>query len=160
MTHIHERYITRFKKYQLQSYLNLPEKIGTHGTLSINTEKIIDNKIYIRIKYKHQYDLFYFDNLPLELNEIINSYMVDIVDLTFTIVLPDDYPFNPPLWILSDIKTTTKDLNSFITYYAFKLQCHNEKINIQWSPAHSIIKDILVLITTIMNFEEMISLKY
>ena len=84
--------------------------------------------------------------------------MVDIIDLTFTIVLPNDYPFNSFKWIISDIKTTTNKLNNFITYYTFKLQCHNEKLIKQWSPAHRIINDILIFIITIMNFEEMITL--
>ena len=54
-------------------------------------------------KYKKQYDLFEFPNLPLELNQIIHGFNTHFIEFSVIIVYPIDYPFRHPFWYFDDI---------------------------------------------------------
>ena len=153
------RYPKRFQHFQknkphFQEIINIPKK-DKENTLDINVSTISTNKIIVSIHYKYKYSGFYFYNLPPELNAYIDKFLYDNLYLEFTMVLSNDYPFNPPLWILSNLDIPNSKYESFLSYYLFKLKYHNNQLISSWSSAIHIDKDILCFLSTINNFKDM-----
>jgi len=140
---------------------NLQEKIGLpkdHKKYTMNVYgKKGKNRIILEVEFCYKHDGYYFENLPPELNNKINDYLDDKLKLSFVINIPTDYPFNPPIWILSDISTTIYNYKLLISYYSSKAISHNEINSKNWSPVILIDKDILGFINTIINFDEVIA---
>lgn len=140
---------------------NLQEKIGLpkdHKKYTMNVYGKKDkNRIILEVEFCYKHDGYYFENLPPELNNKINYYLDDKLKLSFVINIPTDYPFNSPIWILSDISTTIYNYKFLISYYSSKVIYHNEINSKNWSPVILIDKDILGFINTIINFDEVIA---
>lgn len=140
---------------------NLQENIGfpkDYNKYNINVSgKRGKNRIILEVEFCYKHDGFYFENLPPELNNKISDYLDDKLKLSFVINLPTDYPFNPPIWILSDISTTISNYKLLISYYSSKVISHNEINSKNWSPVILIDKDILLFMTKILNFDDIIN---
>ena len=139
---------------KFQELINIPKK-NKNNTLDINISYISNNKIVLLIHYVYKYSGFYFLNLPPEINDYIDQFLYENLYLEFSIFIPDEYPFDPPIWILSKLDISESKYDSFLSYYLFKLKYHNKQLKISWSSAIQFDKDILYFLSTINNFKDM-----
>ena len=107
-----------------------------------------DNGMYIftveyKTKYIPQYD---FVNLPVELNDVINSYLEDYIMLECMVDLRHDFPFSKSVWNLTKVECSYHGRIPIclFDYYQYIIDCHNEMYskNGNWSPALGIKSDI------------------
>lgn len=75
------------KTNNINDYINIPLKDQNGNSFIVNTI-VNNNNIVLTIKYIHQYH-YYFDSLPLEINDIIKNYCIDIVTTKYQIIFPD-----------------------------------------------------------------------
>lgn len=140
---------------KLQENIGIPKDFKKYTTNV--SGKPDSNKIVVEVVFCYKHDGYYFEQLPPEINNKINDYLDDKLKLSFVLNLPTDYPFNPPTWILSDISTTISNYKLLISYYSSKVIYHNETLLKNWSPAILIDKDILLFMTKILNFDDVIA---
>ena len=110
-----------------------------------NKQKLLLNKI---IKKKYITTNFFFKK--------ILSYLLDKIVIDIKISFPSKYPFEPPRWMLQNIKTNIKPKQIKLDkYYEYIIDKHNlsysERDN--WSPLYTIEKDIIIFIERINHFE-------
>jgi hypothetical protein len=130
------RMIERFEESRgnisIGDYFQVPMKI------KINHENILNivcsfsqpKKCYVKL------------DLPFEINCIVLSYLDESTFGEYLIIVPDDYPFKPPVWILmnsNDPKSIYKKAEVF----------HNSRYRHSWEASISIEKDILYMIESI-----------
>lgn len=140
---------------KLQENIGIPKDFKKYTTNVSGKQD--SNRIVVEVEFCYKHDGYYFENLPPELNNKINDYLDDTLKLSFVLNIPTDYPFIPPIWILSDISTTISNYKLLISYYSSKVISHNEINSKNWSPVILIDKDILGFINTIINFDEVIA---
>ena len=106
----------------LNDYINIPLKDQNGNSFIVNTI-VNNNNIVLTIKYIHQYH-YYFDSLPLEINDIIKKYCIDVVTTKYQIILPDYYPLREsPIILIMNTKnniTLHKSLVSEINSIIYK----------------------------------------
>jgi hypothetical protein len=131
------RMIERFEESRgamsIGDYFQVPMKI------KINHENILNivcsfsqpKKCYVKL------------DLPFEVNCIVLSYLDETTFGDYLIIVPYDYPFKPPIWLL--IKSS--DLNHSIYKKAEVFQ--NSRYQNSWEPSISFEKDILYMIESI-----------
>ena len=115
--------------------------------------------IKVFFRYKKQYDLFEFPNLPLELNQIIHGFNTHFIEFSVKIVYPNEYPFRHPFWYL-DTFHTNKDNSEYVKeFFDYKLNVHRDTIKPHlWCPAGMTIeKDVLSFFVKINFFEDIIN---
>ena len=105
------------------------------------SEKKPHNKIYIKL------------DLPLELNCIVLSYLYNYTYGEYKIIVPYDYPFKPPCWILINTNNkNNKNTNNFdkLNEKYKKAEIYqNAQYRNSWEPSISFEKDILYMIESI-----------
>jgi hypothetical protein len=89
----------------------------------------------------------YIKELPRDINNVIYSFLVDVRKLTYSIHLPDDYPFSKPEWSL--VKYTINNNRSIVEYDATQLYCESS-----FSPAMQIDSEILCYLSKLEWFHE------
>jgi len=150
-----QRRIEKAFNDKLQENIGFPKDYKKY-TINVSGKRG-KNRIILEVEFCYKHDGYYFEQLPPEINNKINDYLDDKLKLSFVINIPTDYPFNPPTWILSDISTTISNYKLLISYYSSKVIYHNE-INLKnWSPVILIDKDILLFMTKILKFDEVIA---
>ena len=127
----------------IQEYFNIP--ITNENTFKVDIKNIINNKIELEIGYAFKHDGYYFEYLPPEINNLIDGYMTDYVKINITIVIPQEYPFRSPLWIVTNIDTN-RVKESITNNFIDKIMCHNKEY---YSPATMLGKTILQFITSV-----------
>jgi ubiquitin-protein ligase len=115
-------------------YFQVPMNITTKYSDVTNitcrfSEKRKHNEIYIKL------------DLPFELNCLILSYLWKNNFGEYQIIIPNDYPFKPPFWILFD--TNDPKFKKAEIY-------QNVQYRNSWEPSISFEKDILYMIHSIM----------
>ena len=140
---------------KLQENIGIPKDFKKYTTNVSGKQD--SNRIVVEVEFCYKHDGYYFENLPPEINNKINDYLDDTLKLSFVLNIPHDYPFNPPIWMLSNISTSISNLNLLISYYSSKVVYHNETLLKNWSPAILIDKDILLFMTKILNFDDIIN---
>ena len=115
--------------------------------------------IRVCFKYKKQYDLFEFPNLPFELNQIIHGFNAHYIEFSVIIVYPIDYPFRHPFWYLDTFHTNKDNSEHVKEFFDYKLNVHRDTIKPHlWSPAGMTIeKDVLSFFVKINFFEDIIN---
>jgi len=132
ITRIIEKFREDIMKKSLQNILNISisDVLNDKKEFYINIPFISkkNNEIYLSVKFVYNYDPIYFNYLPPEINELINSYMNTTIYLVFCIKYPELFPFRSPIW--SIIKCYSSIITSFNIkeYYQNKIDYHN-KIN-------------------------------
>jgi hypothetical protein len=110
--------------------------------------------VMYKTKYVAQYD---FVNLPVELNDVINSYLADYIILECMIDLRHDFPFSKSVWNLMKVEHSySKRIPiCLFDYYGYIVHLHNEMYNEKknWSPIIGIKSDILKFISRVNHFE-------
>lgn len=96
--------------------------------------------------------IYKFNNIPLEINSLIASYYTpNYIHIKIQIKSAEDYPFNPPIWKIMDVKHSLK-MNLY-EYYKYIVYMHNKIMTHSWSPAIKPYVDILYFIAKINHFE-------
>lgn len=158
ITRIIEKFRKNIFKKPLQELLNIP----INKVINDNTELYIDvpfisknnDEIHLTLKLIHKYKPFYLHFLPPEINEIVGSFMKDIIYLEFIISYPENFPFIAPYWSLYKYKCSINTKYNIFQYYQNKIDYHNQ-INQQLIGTPSIYpeKDILGFIVIINHFD-------
>ena len=133
-----ERFEENLNGIPIGDYFQVPIKITAKYPDMMNitcrfSEKKKYNEIYIKLE------------VPFEINCIILSYLPYYSYGEYQIIVPDDYPFKPPVWLLIN----TNETNS--NKYKNAEKYHNVEYRNSWEPSISFEKDILYMIQTIMD---------
>jgi hypothetical protein len=132
-----ERFEENLNNMPIGEYFQVPMKIITKYPDVANITCHFSEKK----KYKDIYIKF---ELPIELNCIILSYLHNTIFGEYQIIIPYDYPFKPPYWLL--IHSNDPKYKKAETY-------QNVQYRNSWEPSISFEKDILYMINSIMNYE-------
>jgi hypothetical protein len=123
----------------IEDYFQVPMKIIVKYPDMLNItctfyEKKNHKEIYINLE------------LPIEINCIVLSYLHQTTFGEYQIIVPDDYPFKPPFWILIN----TNDQNEKSKYKKAEM-IHNTQYRNSWEPSISFEKDILYMIEILLQ---------
>jgi hypothetical protein len=140
-------------KTYLSDYYNLPNYIKIFykfpdRSLPENTNKlqICFQFRYSKFKKEAEFIKTLYIGLPMEINLVIAKFVERniYIDYNINLIYPDTYPFDPPLWVLDNIKGNIFGILSK-EYFQYLIEDHNEINNIEknWSPSTKIDKDIL-----------------
>ena len=97
----------------------------------------------ITCKFELSVEIFVKLELPFEVNCIVLSYLHEPSYAEFQIIVPNDYPFKPPVWLL--MNADKKRYKKYIKSETF----HNARYRHSWEPSISFEKDILYMIESI-----------
>ena len=129
-----ERFEENLNNIPIGEYFQVPMKIITKYPDVTN--------ITCRFSEKKKYEEIYIKfELPIELNCIILSYLSEDNFGEYQIIVPNDYPFKPPYWLL--IHTNDDKYKKAEMY-------QNAQYRYSWEPSISFEKDILYMINSIM----------
>jgi hypothetical protein len=140
----------------LEKYFGIKNENGIEIKTKINIQTFDDvNELFeinLDIIIINNYKIYNLNNLPLDINSLIASYYTsNYIHLKIQIKSVEDYPFNPPIWKIIDVKHSLK-INLY-EYYKYIVYMHNEIMKHSWSPAIKIDVDILYFILKINHFE-------
>lgn len=129
------RMIERFEESRgnisIGDYFQVPMKI------KINHENILN----ISCSLSQKKECYIKLDLPFEVNCIVLSYLYEYSFGEYCIIVPDDYPFKPPVWLLLN----SNDSNTYKKAEIF----HNSRYRHSWEASISFEKDILYMIESI-----------
>lgn len=94
-------------------------------------------------KFEFSIEIFVKLELPFEVNCIVLSYLHEPSYAEFQIIIPNDYPFKPPVWIL--IHSDKKKYNNYKKAEIYQ----NVRYRNSWEPSISFEKDILYMVECI-----------
>lgn len=128
-------------------------KKKNNETLTLNLKKITNFGFTISIEQHFKFNKFYFDNLPPEINNKINSYVDNYIKLEFYVSIIDEFPFKaPPLRIKCiEMKNVSSDV---IKYYKNKIDIFLCRISYNWVPGMKLNKYVMILIG-ILDFHKL-----
>lgn len=149
--------LTRFNK-ELNT-LDLKTIERDIQNLKIKVIKIENLDLEVIFYFVKQYDYFNFPYLPYELNELIHNFNKDYIILNIRVIYPQLYPIQPPHWHFINLKTNFYSA-LLETYFKSKIKDHNCKLSpTNWQPAITIEKDLLMFLTKINIFNDLIKNK-
>ena len=135
-----ERFEENLNGIPIGDYFQVPMKIITKYPDVTN--------ITCRFSEKKKYEELYIKlESPIELNSLILSYLHNTSFGEYQIIIPNDYPFKPPIWILINTNETNPS-NSSNKYKRAELY-QNAQYRYSWEPSISFEKDILYMIESI-----------
>jgi hypothetical protein len=141
----------------LEKYFGITNENGIKFKTKINIQTLDgfnQFEINLDIIIIHNNKIYNLNNLPLDINSLIASYYTpNYIHLKIQITSPEDYPFNPPIWKIIDVKHSLK-MNLY-EYYKYIVDSHNKIMKDSWSPAIKIEVDILYFISKINHFEHL-----
>ena len=91
-------------------------------------------------------DIYVKLELPFEVNCLVLSYLYKYSFGEYQIIVPNDYPFKPPFWVLIN----TNDQNEKSKYKKAEM-IHNTQYRNSWEPSISFEKDILYMIELLLQ---------
>ena len=130
-----ERFKENLNGVEIGKYFQVPMKI------EVETEDVLNITCTIKI---NNCDFFVKLELPFEVNCIILSYLYQPSFAKYQIIVPNDYPFKPPFWIL---------INSNEEKYKKAEMYQNSRYRYSWEPSISFEKDILYMIECMYIFK-------
>lgn len=169
ITNIIEKFRDNISKNTIQDLLDIPIKKVLQNTnkdvnMGVNKNEFHimipfiskkNDEIHMEIKFIHHYKSVYLHFLPPELNEIIDSFMNDIIYLKFVISYPENYPFISPCWSLDKYSCSFATKFNIMRYYQNKIDCHNQITQyLIGTPSIYPEKDILGFIVIVNHFDD------
>ena len=148
------RFINKYKNPS-----NLGKQLDISNNYSIKTfiPNIENGIINLTVLYRKNQPIYYFPNLPLEINEYIHYFVNPTIHVQIQIKFDDNYPFTPTVYRIVGLKNTINNGidKEIYTYLKYKTKLYNEYIKTNWTPAILIEKNILDFFTTINNMDEL-----
>ena len=133
------RMIERFQENLLVDNKTIGEYFQVPMKITINHPDILN----ITCKFEFSVEIFVKLELPFEVNCIVLSYLHEPSYAEFQIVVPNDYPFKPPVWLL--MNADKKKYKNYIKAGTYQ----NVRYRNSWEPSISFEKDILYMIECI-----------
>lgn len=133
------RMIERFKENLELENKTIGEYFQVPMKITINHDDVLN----ITCKFNFSVEIFVKLELPFEVNCIVLSYLYEPSYAEFQIIVPNDYPFKPPVWIL--IHSDKKKYNHYKKVEMYQ----NTRYRNSWEPSISFEKDILYMIECI-----------
>ena len=132
-----ERFEENLDGLSIGEYFQVPMKITTNHPDILN--------ITVKFSQKSKFEEIYIKlEVPLEINCLILSYLYHYSYGEYQIIIPNDYPFKPPFWIL---------IQSNNIKYKKAEMYQNAQYRHSWEPSISFEKDILYMIESILKIE-------
>jgi hypothetical protein len=155
-------FIKRLDRQSLCDMVSIPFKSAEEtNALTISMQNILYNRIEFEISYKsHPYKPCEFDVLPIELNEIIDSFLDERITLDIAIFIPLCYPFRPSNMVLTRIHCNEKIYASLQSLYCHRINSYNESLNRQWIPTITFDKQMLYIISLFSDFKHIAAEAY
>jgi hypothetical protein len=129
------------------------------GKFNMSLEPLNNTKLILSINYvsNQKLKIDYVKMLPKEINNLIAEYLLPSITLKFEVEYPQGYPFGGICWRLIYCDNEFSNLKNIYKYYAYIAEEHtNYNLTDSWSPAITVDKDILIFLTKIINFDELI----
>ena len=139
------------REKDIQEELDIPKVDGTIYS-RIKVLNISNNIIKLQIKYVRKENFSYFSNIPIEMSREINSYLCNNVVLDISMVIKENYPFTPIIWVLEKL-SSTYDYKNVAKYYSNKIIQYNKRLQDDWLLCNSLDKEILCLYVMLGNFK-------
>ena len=133
------RMIERFEENLILDNKSIGDYFQVPMKITINHPDVMN----ITCKFEFSTEIFVKLELPFEVNCIVLSYLHEPSYAEFQIVVPDDYPFKPPVWILMNT-----DKRRYTNYKKAEIN-QNIRYRNSWEPSISFEKDILYMIESI-----------
>lgn len=141
------------KNNTLQKYLNIPIYAYKKDKIYINIENICNDFIDFKIKYYCiKNNTFLVSKILnkyniIDLYENILKYLIEKIVLSIRIIIPLEYPFKSPKFILNYLNCNDKKYKILKLFYLEKINSFNNLLfTHQWSPAMRLEKQILIFI--------------
>ena len=128
-----ERFEENLNNMPIGEYFQVPMKI------KINHENVLD----IICTFSQKVEIYIKLELPFEVNCIVLSYLYYHTYAKYQIIIPNDYPFRPPVWVLIDADKI--NLKKYQTAEIYQNAYYRDG----WQPCISFEKDILYMIEAI-----------
>jgi len=119
--------IGEYFQVPMKIIVNYPDMLNITCRFSEN-----DKDIYVKLE------------LPFEVNCLVLSYLYKYSFGEYHIIVPNDYPFKPPFWVLIQTNDTTSK-------YKKAEMIHNTQYRNSWEPSISFEKDILYMIQLLLE---------
>ena len=139
------------REKDIQEALNIPKVDGTIYS-RIKVLNVTSDIIKIQIKYVEKENFSYFSNIPIDLSRVINSYLCNNVVLEISMVIKENYPFTPIIWVLEKL-STTYNYKHVAKYYSNKIIHYNKRLQDDWLLVNMLDKEILCLYVMLGNFK-------
>jgi ubiquitin-protein ligase len=107
------RIITEYKSLE-----NYYKTLNLFFNLVINNEKPIP-ELEFTINYKSKQLCYNFPKLPINIISTIASYSYSFISIETRIYFPNNYPFDPPIWRLVNVKTNINTSIYLRSYYKY-----------------------------------------
>jgi hypothetical protein len=127
MTNMIDRFKENLNGQTIGEYFQVPMKI------TIQHEDVLN----VTCKFSEKKEIYVKLELPFEVNCIILNYLYEHSYGEYQIIIPNDYPFKPPIWVL---------INSNKNKYKKAETYQNAYYRDGWMPCISVEKDILYMI--------------
>ena len=145
----YNKFYNKLINYSIAEYFGIKDQNLKFKLLKKNDK----NELFFNIYYLKPQQKIDFKNVPQEISNIINSYLNDYINIKFKIQFDNDYPFHPPSWSLLSFSSNIIIGVNLSDIYHHILNCHNNQIERDWSPATDIEKDIIDFIRKINIFD-------
>ncbi len=133
------RMIERFKENLILDNKSIGEYFQVPIKITVNHHDVMN----ITCKFEFSREIFVKLELPFEVNCIVLSYLHEPSYAEFQIIVPNDYPFKPPVWLL--MNADKKRYKNYIKAGTYQ----NVRYRNSWEPSISFEKDILYMIESI-----------
>lgn len=150
----YRRFINDIDDNTIANYFNIKPK---NGSLEFIVTNFVNGRYNFTVKYTRKYiPKCDFIKLPIEINNIINSYLDDFIIIELIVDLRHKYPFSRPIWHVIKVEDSysTRLYIKLLDYYKYITKIHNNMYkNRNWSPAIDLRTDIILFISRINNFD-------
>jgi len=145
-----EKFLNRQLNGQpIVNYFNLEKK---NADFKITVQPC-DRYCIINIYYYNFGTYFEFPNLPPEINNYIYNFTQTLVNLNIKVDPPLNYPFEPVIWSLLNIKSKSSSHIDITEYFKYIISLHNERYINDWSAVIYFEKDLLLFLELIKGLE-------
>ena len=142
------RMIERFEENLILDNKSIGEYFQVPMKIKIKHDDVLNITCKFSQKKKH-YEIFIKLDLPFEVNCIVLSYLYVWTYGEYQIIIPNDYPFKPPFWLLIN----SNESNDTHEKYKKAEIYQNARYRYSWEPSISFEKDILYMIESIIKYE-------
>ena len=154
------RFYNTVKKKSINEYFGINPYYNSNLKLNIELDNIKNDytEVIFSFNYVYKYNFEGFAELPFEINEIIKSYLIDIVKTKIKVNYSLDYPFSCPSWSVLNCYSSINDINrknTIKTFFDISVKKHNNINKVSWLCYILPEKDILGFIIVCSNFIEL-----
>lgn len=144
--------VTLEPSYLLQKHFGISNS-DKSKEFTVHMNLIESNQLEVSFTYKKSFPFIDFKALPLEISDLVHSYISGYICIKANILYTTEYPFKQPIWKLVDVEHNVSTHINLKDYYEYLIKKHNEQYLIDWSPAINFDTDILDFIQKINHFE-------